>query len=170
MREAASADERFIYGIEIVPALIRSGANAVEIAERGKKLQRAWQQALALKQLEQPAGAGSEKAVAHRWRHERAGVDQQLCGRTAGEPPFSLRVARVAKGARGHSQHAFTVAALPRQQRRVFSQQSLQAFDVVVMNHPVRLGDGPLEALAKALAHFSGEVLPASETVLTRKC
>ena len=65
MIEAAGAHERFIDGREIVPVLIKSGANSVEIAERRKELQRARQQALALKQLEQPPGAGVEEAVQH---------------------------------------------------------------------------------------------------------
>ena len=61
--EAAGAHERFIDGLQIVPVLIESGANGVEIAERRKELQRARQQAFTLKQLEQPPGAGSEEAV-----------------------------------------------------------------------------------------------------------
>ena len=56
-----------------------------------------------LKQLQQSPGAGLEEALARRCRHDRAGIDQQLCGRRAGEPPFSLRVTRVAIGARGDS-------------------------------------------------------------------
>ncbi|RPI54586.1 MAG: hypothetical protein EHM55_10440 [Acidobacteria bacterium] len=76
MLEVASADERFIDGLQIVPVLIERGANAVEIAERRKELQRARQQALTLKQLEQPPGAGSERALADRRHHDCAGVDQ----------------------------------------------------------------------------------------------
>src|SRR5262249_44038844 len=44
--------------------------------------------------------AGVDEALAHRWRHDRAGVDQQLCARRAGEELFSVRVEAVAKGAR----------------------------------------------------------------------
>ena len=146
MLEAAGADERFIDGLQIVPVLIESGANAVEIAERRKELQRARQQALTLKQLEQPPGAGSEKALADRRHHDRAGVDQQLCARPAGEPLFPLRVAGVAIGTRGHSQQAAViVVVLPGKQRRVFGQQLLQAFDVVVVNDASSLRYRPLE-------------------------
>src|SRR6267143_248292 len=53
----------------------RSDANAVEIAKRRKELQRARQQAFTLKQLEQPPGTGSEKALADRRHHDCAGVD-----------------------------------------------------------------------------------------------
>ena len=58
MLEAAGAHERFIDGRRIVPVLIKSGANSVEIAERRKELERARKQAFALKQLQQPSGAG----------------------------------------------------------------------------------------------------------------
>ena len=117
------------------PLLIKRGANRVEITKRRKELQRARQQAFALKQLQQPLGAGLEEALAHRWHHDRAGIDQQLCARPAGEPLFSLRVACVAIGAGGESQQtAVIVVVSPGKQRRVFSQQSLQAFDVVVVN------------------------------------
>ncbi len=92
MLEAAGAHERFIDGRQIVPVLIKSGANGVEITKRRKELERARKQALPPKQLQQPPGAGLEEAVAHRWRHDRAGVDQQLCARRAREPLFSLRV------------------------------------------------------------------------------
>ena len=85
MLEAAGAHERFIDGRQIVPVLIERGANGVEIAKRRKELERARKQAFPLKQLQQPPGAGLEEALAHRWRHDRAGVDQQLCARRAGE-------------------------------------------------------------------------------------
>ena len=57
---------------------------------------------------------------------------------------------------------------MPGQQRRVFSQQLLQTFDVVVVNDASSLRYRPLEPLAEALADFSGEVLPAGIAVLTR--
>ena len=115
-------------------------SSAVRTASRSpsaaRNFERARKQAFTPKQLQQPPGARLEEALAHRWHHDRTGVDQQLCARRAGEPPFSLRVARVAIGARGDSQQAAVcpVVALPGQQRRVFSQQLLQAFDVVVVN------------------------------------
>jgi hypothetical protein len=113
--EAAGAQERVIDRREIVAVLIESGADSVEVTECRKELQRARKQAFALKQLQQPLGARFEDALTHRWRDDRAGVDQQLCGRRAGEPPFPLRVARVAIGARGHSeQAAVIVVATPR--------------------------------------------------------
>ena len=55
-----------------------------------------------------------------------------------------------------------------RKQRRVFSQQLLQAFDVVVVNGASSLCRRPLQTAAKAFAHFSGEVLPACAAVFTR--
>ena len=133
--EAAGAHERFIDGRQIVPVLIKSGANRVEITKRRKELERARKQAFTLKQLQQPPGARLDEALAHRWHHDRAGVDQQLCARRASERLFPVRVEAVAVGAGGDSQQAAViVVALPGQQRRVFSQQLLQAFDVVVVN------------------------------------
>jgi hypothetical protein len=102
--EAEGGRERFIDRRRIVRVLIESGANRVEIAKRREEFERARKQAFALKQLQQPSGAGREEAFAHRRRDDRAGVDQQLCGRRAGEPPFSLRVAGVAIGPGGDSQ------------------------------------------------------------------
>jgi hypothetical protein len=49
MPEAAGAHEGFVDGCEIVRALGKSGANRVDITERGKKLERARQQAVTLK-------------------------------------------------------------------------------------------------------------------------
>ena len=94
MLEATGAHERFSDDRQIAPVRIESGANSVEVAKRRKQFQRVRKQAFPLKQLQQPSGAGLEKTVAHRWCHDRAGVDQQRRGRRAGEPPFSLRVAR----------------------------------------------------------------------------
>ena len=57
--------------------------------------------------------------------------------------------------------------SVPGQQRRVFSQQLLQAFDIVVVNDASSLCCRPLESFAEAFADFSGEVLPAGVAVLT---
>src|SRR5205823_14017486 len=62
-----------------------------------------------------------------------------------------------------------TVAmALPGEQRRVINQQLFQAFDIVAVNDASSLRCRPLQTPAEALAHFSGEVLPAGAAVLTR--
>ena len=60
------------------------------------------------------------------------------------------------------------IVVLPGQQRRVFRQQLLQAFDVVVVNDASSLRCRPLESFAEAFADFSGEVLPACVAVLAR--
>ena len=107
-------DERIIDGSRIVGVFAKSRTDRVEIAKRRKELECAGQQAFALKQLQQPLGAGLEEALAHRWRHDRAGVDQQLCGHPAREPLFSLRVACITIGAGGESQQtAVIVVAVP---------------------------------------------------------
>jgi hypothetical protein len=46
----------------------------------------------------------------------------------------------------------------------------LQAVDVVVVNDASRLLGRPLQTFAKALADFSGEILPAGEAVLACEC
>ena len=107
--EAARDRERFCDGGQIVPVLIERGANSVEVAKRSKKLKRARKQAFAPKQLQQPSGARPEDTLAHRWHHDRAGVDQQLCARRAGEVLFADRVEAVAIGARGESQQAAVI-------------------------------------------------------------
>ncbi len=169
--EAARDRERFRDGGEIVPVLIERGANGVDVAKRRKELERAGKQAFTSKQLQQPPRARSEEALAHRWLHDRTGVDQQLCARRAGEVLFADRVEAVAIGARGEFQQAAgaaPVVALPGQQRRIFSQQLLQAFDVVFVNEASSLRYRPLESLAEPFADLSREVLPAGVAVLAR--
>ena len=171
MIEEAGAHERFVDGRRIVPLFVKRGADSVDVAKRRKELERSREQAFALKQLQQPPGTGLEDALAHRWHHDCACVDQQLRAGGAGEPPFSLRVAGVAIGARGHSQQAAATVrgiAVPGQQGRVFGQQLLQSFEVIVVNGAARLRCRPLQTLAETFAHFSGEVLPAGVAVFTR--
>ena len=133
-------------------SLIKSGANSVEIAKRRNKLERARKQAFAPKQLQQSPGAGLDETLTHRWRHDRAGVDEQLGARRAGKGLFPGRVECVTIGASGESQQAAViVVALPGKQRRVFSQQLLQAFDVVVVNDASSLRCRPLEPVPRRL-------------------
>ena len=114
MLEAAGANERFVDGRQIVLLLIKSGANRVEIAKRRQEFERARKQALTLKQLQQPPRAGLDEALAHRRRHDRPGVDQELCARRAGEVLFPEGVEAVAVRARGHPQQAAViVVAVP---------------------------------------------------------
>src|SRR5262247_576954 len=168
MLEAVGAYERFIDDCQNVPVLGKSGANSVEVTKRRKELERARNQALVLKQLQQPPGPGLDDALAHQWRDDRASVDQQFGARRAGEDLFSVRVEAVAIGARGDSQQAaLIVVALPGKQRGIFSQQLLLVFGVVVVNDASRLCYRPLQSAAKAFSHFSGEVLPAGVAVLT---
>ena len=130
----------------------KSRTDRVEIAKRGKELERAGQQASALKQLQQPLGAGLEEALAYRWHDDRAGIDQQLGARPAGEPLSLAPGRRVAVGAGGESQQpAIIFVVVPGQQRRVFSQQLLQAFDVVVVNDASSLRCRPLQPFAEPL-------------------
>ena len=93
----------------------------LEVAQGRKEPERVRKQAFATKQLQQPSGPGIDEAIEHVWRHDRAGIDQQFCGRRAGEPPFSFRIARVAISAGGESQQTTVIIiVLPGQQRRIF--------------------------------------------------
>jgi hypothetical protein len=89
--ETAGADARFIDGRQIGHVFVKRGANSLEITKRRKEFERAGKQAFAPKQLQQPLGAGLEEALARRWHHDRAGVDQQLCALGASEDLFSVR-------------------------------------------------------------------------------
>ena len=91
MLKVARDPERFIDGGQIVRVLIKSGANAVNVARRRKELGCAWKQAFPPKQLQQPPGALPDKTIAHRGHHDRAGVDQDLRARRAGEVLFADR-------------------------------------------------------------------------------
>ncbi len=172
--EEAGTHERLVNQRDhrrIVAVLVERSANSIEIATCRNKLQRARQQAFPVKQFEQSSRARLKNAVADRWRHDCPGVDQQLCARTAREPCFPLRVAGIAISPRRHSEQtaAFLVPS-PRKERRVFGQQWLQAFGVVVVNEALGLGDGPFESRSHALADLGDEVLPARVAVLTREC
>src|SRR5215469_2806242 len=134
------------------------------------EFERARKQAFTPKQLEKPPGAGLDESLAYRWNHHRAGVDQQLCARHTGEDLLSVRVEAVAIGVgRDSEQAAFAVVALPRNQPRIFSQQLLQAFDVVVVNGACSLCCRALQTVTEAFAHLSGEVLPSGVAVLARE-
>jgi len=58
--EAAGADERIVDRRDIVPALVQSVANGVEFTERGKELECARKEALAVKQLQQALRADAK--------------------------------------------------------------------------------------------------------------
>jgi len=158
--EAARDGERFGDGGQIVSVRVECLAEGVDVAKRRKELERARKQALALKQLEQPSGARSEKAVVHPWHSDRAGVDQHLCARRASEVLLGERVEAVAIGPRGESQQPSVIVVVvrfvPGEQRRVLGQQLLQAFDVVVVNDASSLLDRPFETHAKPFAYLRG--------------
>ena len=97
------------------------------------------------------------------------GQAEQLRFGTATPNLFSLLGARITVRAGGESEEAVVlVVALPRKQRREFSQQLLQSFDVVVVNRAARLRGGPVETTADSLVDLGGEVLPARVAVLAR--
>lgn len=72
-------------------------------AELGKNVDGAWagtEAGLYAEAAPAAPGTGLDEALAHRWHHHRAGVEQQLCARHTGEDLFSVRVEGVTVGAR----------------------------------------------------------------------
>src|SRR5262249_23950980 len=122
----------------------------VDVAKRCKEFESTWEQAFTLKQLQQSSCAGVEDTFAHRWKHDCAGVDQQLCARRPREPLLAKRVDAVAVRTRRDPQQTafgFNIVTAPREHRGILSQQLFQTFDVVVMNDTSSLRDRPLQSL-----------------------
>src|SRR4030095_9001455 len=74
----AGTGERFIHRDKIVALRIQTGANTIDVAERGKELERLRKNAFVVEELEQPPGAGKNEGGAYRWRDDCAGIDQEL--------------------------------------------------------------------------------------------
>ena len=59
MLEMAGIHERFVHRGKIVAIRIKTGANAIDVAERGKELERSGKKASAVEEIDQPLCAGS---------------------------------------------------------------------------------------------------------------
>ena len=81
-------------------------ANAVDVAEGGKKLERSGKQASLVEEIDQPSGAGLDEAIADRRRDDGAGIEQELGTGLAREVLLSKRVAAVAEGTGRHPEQA----------------------------------------------------------------
>ena len=57
--EMAGIQERFVHCGKIVCIRIETCPNAIDVAERGKELERSGKKASAVEEIEQPLGAGS---------------------------------------------------------------------------------------------------------------
>ena len=73
--EMARIHERFVHGGKIVGIRIKARANAIGVAEGGKKLQRSGKQASAAEEIDQPLCAGTDEAIAYARRDDSAGIE-----------------------------------------------------------------------------------------------
>jgi hypothetical protein len=74
----AGTHERLVHRCKIVAIRIKTGANAIDVAERGKEPERLGKKASAVEEVEQSLCAGSDEAIAYRRRDDCACIDQEL--------------------------------------------------------------------------------------------
>jgi len=123
MLEMARIHECFGHRSEIVCICIETRTNAIDVAERGKKLERSLKNAPAAEEIDQPPGTVADQVVAYRRHDDCAGIEQEFGTCLAREVLLPDRVAAVAERTCGHpEQPAVVLIRLPRQKRRVFRQ------------------------------------------------
>src|SRR6266700_3569896 len=98
----AGTHERPVHHCKIVAIRIKTGANAIDVAKRGKEPERLGKKASAVEEIEQSLCAGSDEAIAYRRRDDCACIDQELCTCRAREYLLPGRVEAVAVGLRCH--------------------------------------------------------------------
>ena len=76
--EMARIHERFVHRSKIVGIRIETRTNAVDVAERGKELERSRKKASAVEEIDQTPCAGTDEAIAYRRRDDCAGIEQEL--------------------------------------------------------------------------------------------
>jgi hypothetical protein len=112
----AGTQERLVHRSKIVAIRIKTGANAIDVAKRGKEPERLGKKASAVEEIEQSLGAGSDEAIAYRRRDDCACVDQELGTCRAREDLLPGRVEAVAVGLGSHlEQPAVVFVRSPRQ-------------------------------------------------------
>src|SRR5262245_4549724 len=122
----ARIHERFVHRGKIVGVRIKTCANAIDVAERGKELERSWEEASAVEEIDQPHCAGTDEPIAYPWRDDGTGIEQELGASPAREVLLAERVEAVAKGTGSHPKQAAVQGLFirpPRQQGRIFSQE-----------------------------------------------
>src|SRR2546429_5035354 len=72
----AGTHERPVHHCKIVAIRIKTGANAIDLAKRGKEPERLGKKASAVEEIEQSLCAGSDEAIAYRRRDDCACIDQ----------------------------------------------------------------------------------------------
>src|SRR2546427_46699 len=66
----AGTHERLIHRCKIVAIRIKTGANAIDVAKRGKEPERLGKKASAVEEIEKSLCAGSDEAIAYRRRDD----------------------------------------------------------------------------------------------------
>jgi hypothetical protein len=84
----------------VIATRIEAGANAIDVAERGKELERSGKKTLVMKEIHQPLCAGSDEAVAYLRRDDCANIDQKLGPNNGTAVRVSPHAARVFRGSR----------------------------------------------------------------------
>jgi hypothetical protein len=74
----ACIHECFVHRGKIVAILINTCANGINVAERGKELERSRNKTFAVEEIDQPLCAGTDETIAYRRRNDCAGIDQEF--------------------------------------------------------------------------------------------
>ncbi len=111
--EMARIHERFVHRGKIVGIRIETRANAIDVAERGKELERSGKKASAVEEIDQPPCAGTDEAIAYRRRDDCAGIEQEFGTCLAREVLFAERVEAVAEGTGSHPEQPAVVFIRP---------------------------------------------------------
>jgi hypothetical protein len=168
--ESAGTSERFVHQGEIVGIRIETYANAIDIAERGKELERSRKKASTVEEINQPSGTGTDEAIAYPRRDKCAGIEQKLGACLAREMLLADRIEAVAEGTGSHPEKpAVAFIRPPRRQRGVFRQELPQSFDIIVMDDASSFGYGPIKSSVEALFYFVNQVLPAWKPIFVRQ-
>src|SRR3981081_2742312 len=112
----AGTHERLVHRGKIVAIRIKTGANAIDVAERGKEPERLGKKASAVEEIEQSLCAGSDEAIAYRRRDDCAGIDQELCTCRAREHLLTVRVEAVAVRPGSHPEQPAVLFICPPRQ------------------------------------------------------
>src|SRR5437867_12178357 len=85
----AGTHERPVHHCKIVAIRIKTGANAIDVAKRGKEPERLGKKASAVGEIEQSVCAGSDEAIAYRRRDD---CTLEIAAGSRGTLPLSGKV------------------------------------------------------------------------------
>src|SRR5262249_37712527 len=103
---------------KIVAIRIKTCANAIDLSERGKELERSRKKASAPEEIEQPSRAGVDEAIAYRRRDHCAGIDQERGTCRVREDLLAGWVKAVAVGIGSHPQQPTVISFFIRPPRQ----------------------------------------------------